>query len=265
MALTVTKNDLLRYIGRKLGKLTESRSASTLTGAALADCTDVLNDALRRFYEPDVLPEEIGRGEKHQWSFLFPTVRFAFTSNEWKYLLPADFSMIHGPLVYARGEDTSYGKLEITAPEKIQDLQQRDNSAGVPRMAAVRTAMPMQGVPGRQELIVYPTSSGNYSVDLTYKVNPYSLDADTELPLGGQAHVQTLIASCMAAAALFDEYEGDKYERRFIEHLRSSISHDRQLHAPESLGVNYDTSDGCEYPRMRCGGESIVTYNGTSY
>lgn len=266
MALTVTKSTLLRYIGRKLGLLTETRSASTLSGAALIDATDVLNDALRRFYDPDILPEDIGRYEKHQWSFLFPTVRFSLASGQWRYALPADFAMLHGPLTYARGEDTCYPPLELTAPEIVYRRQQQNDSSGIPRMAAIQVTTPQQGLPTSHELVVYPTSDGDYGLNLTYKINPYSLDADAELPLGGQAHVQTVISACLAAAAMFDEFEGSKYEQRFLEHLRSSISHDRKLSAPESLGVNYDTSDGVEFYRNRpYGGSSIVTYDGVSY
>lgn len=266
MALTVTKSVLLRYIGRKLGLLTESRLASTLSGASLIDATDVLNDALRMFYEPNVLPEEIGRYEKHQWSFLFSTQRFSLGSGVWRYSLPADFAMLNGPLTYARGEDTCYPPLELTAPEIVHRKQQQNDSSGVPKIAALETAMNQQGLGTRHELIVYPTPDGDYGLNLPYKINPYSLDADAELPLGGQAHVQTIIAACLAAAADFDEYEGDKYERRFMDHLRSSISHDRKLSAPQSLGINYDTSDGVEWNRMRpYGGSSIVTYEGNSY
>lgn len=266
MALTVTKSTLLRYIGRKLGLLTDSRLASTLSGAALIDATDVLDTALRSFYEPNVLPEEVGRSEKHQWSFLFSTQKFSLQSGVWRYLLPADFSMFNGPLTFTRGEDTCYPAIEMTAPEHIYRMQQKNSSGGVPKWAARETAMNQQGLGTRHELVVYPTPSADYVLDLSYKINPYSLDADAELPLGGQAHVQTIISACLAAAADFDEYEGDKYERRFIDHLRSSISHDRKLSAPQYLGINTDTSDGAEVNYMRpYGGSSIVTYEGTSY
>jgi hypothetical protein len=257
MALTVTKNDLLRYIGRKLGY---TRTPSSLTGTRLTDATDVLNDALRRFYEPAVVP-------KHQWSFLFPTARFQFAADQWRYNLPADFQMIHGPIIYQRGQDACWPNIEITSPEKILSRQQQNDSAGRPYLGAVQVKQPDQASETRHELIVYPTSDDDYIVYLRYKINPYSLDSDVALPLGGQVHAQTLLAACLASCADFDEYEGDKYEIRFKEHLASSISHDQQVSAPETLGINYDTSDSTDFYEtsyMRpWGGDSLVTYNGS--
>jgi hypothetical protein len=260
MALTTTKADLMRYIGRKLGY-----GRSGVSGTKLTDVTDVLNDALRRFYEPDILP---GEREKHQWSFLYPVKRFEFAETKWKYNLPQDFSMLNGPIFYARGEDTTYPALEITGPEKIYARQQQDDSAGRPRLAAVQVKSPDQASPTSYELIVYPTSDDDYEVNLRYKINPYSLDDTYALPLGGQAHVQTVLAACLAEAAAFDELESDKYEVRFIERLRASISHDRKLSAPETLGINYDTSDATDYydsapvTRWQSWG-NLTTYNGS--
>lgn len=263
MSLTVTKNDLLRHIGRKLGY---NRTPSSFTSTQSTDATDVLNNALRRFYEPDILP---GERDKWQWSFLFPTKRFQFTANEWRFDLPADFAMLNGPITYARGEDTVYPSIEIVGPQHIYTRQQQDDSAGRPRIAAVQVKTVDQVATTRHELIVYPTSDDDYEVSLSYKVNPFSLDYDTALPLGGQAHVQTIIAACMAECAAFDELTDGQDEARFIERLRASISHDRQVFAPETLGVNRDRSDGYDLyddgtPGVRSlSWGSLTTYNGS--
>lgn len=262
MSLTVTKNDLLRHIGRKLGY---NRTPSSFTSTQTTDATDVLNNALRRFYEPDILP---GERDKWQWSFLFPTKRFQFTANEWRFDLPADFAMLNGPITYARGEDTVYPSIEIVGPQHIYTRQQQDDSAGRPRIAAVQVKTVDQVATTRHELIVYPTSDDDYEVSLSYKVNPFSLDYDTALPLGGQAHVQTIIAACMAECAAFDELTDGQDEARFIERLRASISHDRQVFAPETLGVNRDRSDGYDLyddgtPGVRSlSWGSLTTYGG---
>lgn len=237
MSLTVTKTDLLRHIGRKLGY---NRTPSSFTATQLVDATDVLNNALRRFYEPDIAP---GEREKHQWSFLFPTKRFQFIENQFRFELPADFSMLNGPITYARGEDTVYPPISIVGPQDIYKRQQQDDSAGRPQLAAIQVVTVDQVAGTRHELVVYPTSDDDYEVNISYKVNPYSLDFDTALPLGGQAHVQTVIAACLAECAAFDELGDGQDEARFIERLRSSISHDRRVFAPETLGINRDTSD----------------------
>ncbi len=241
MSLNVTKTDLLRHIGRKLGY---NRAPSSFTSQQTTDSTDVLNNALRRFYEPDILP---GERNKWQWSFLFPTKRFQFAANEWRFDLPSDFSMLNGPITYARGEDSVYPSIEIVGPQHIYQRQQQDDSAGRPRLAAVQVKSVDQVAGTRHELVVYPTSDDAYEVSLSYKVNPFSLDYDTALPLGGQAHVQTIIAACLAECAVFDELNDGADEARFIERMRASISHDRQLSSPETLGMNCDRSDGFDY------------------
>ena len=264
MSLTVTKNDLLRRIGLKLGY---NPTASSMTSAQLAIATDRLNDALRRFYEPDILP---GEREKHQWSFLMPTARFQFVENQFNVDLPIDFSMLNGPITYARGEDTVYPPIAIVGPQEIYKRQQQDDSAGRPQLAAVQVKAvdPVAGT--RHELVLYPTPDDDYEVNLSYKVNPYSLDFDTALPLGGQAHVQTIIAACLAECAAFDELNDGQDEARFIERLRSSISHDRRVFAPETLGINYDTSDafdvyGDSSLPVRLGSwGNVTTYNGVT-
>lgn len=263
MSLTVTKNDLLRRIGRKLGY---SRTPSALTSTQLVDATDVLNDSLRRFYEPDILP---GEREKHQWSFLKPTKPFAFVENEYRFDLPEDFSMLDGPITYARGDETVFSAIAIVGVHKINKLQQQNDSAARPVMAAIQVKTPSQVGSTRQELLVYPTSDDDYEVSLTYKINPYSLDYDTSLPLGGQAHVQTIIAACLAECAVFDELTDGQDEARFIERLRASISHDRRLSAPETLGIDRDTSDA--YDTYDPNGQgfryqswgNLTTYNGS--
>lgn len=261
MSLTVTKNDLLRHIGRKLGY---NRSPGSFTPQQSTDAEDVLAAALRDFYEPDILP---GEREKHQWSFLMPTKRFQLAAGEWKYTLPADFAMLNGPIAYARGEDTVYPTIAIVGPQHIYKRQQQDDAAGRPSMAAVEVKAPDGTGPTRYELIVYPTSDSDYEVALSYKVNPYTLANDEDLPLGGQPHAQTLIDACLARCAVFDELNDGQDAARFIEKLRSSISHDRRLSAPETLGTNVDRSDG---PSDVCDGEfrnnnGRVPYNGVYY
>jgi hypothetical protein len=256
MALTVTKTTLLRYIGRKLGY---NRTSSSFTSTQSTDAVDVLNDALRRFYG----------APGHQWSFLCPTVPFGLTEGQWRYDLPEDFSMLKGPLSYERGTDACYPPIEITSPERIRRDQQHNDSSARPYRGAIETAPPVNGLATRYQLIVYPTADADYTVNLTYKINPYSLDEDSALPLGGDIHVQTIISACLAAAADFDEYEGDKYEARFREHMAASIAFDQKLSAPETLGINYDTSDSQDIyssPNVRVQSwGNIVTYDGESY
>lgn len=259
MSLTVTKNDLLRHIGRKLGF---SRNPSEWSPTQLQDATDVLDAALRRLYEPNILP---GEREKHQWSFLMPTKRFQFAANEWRYTLPADFAMLNGPIAYARGEDTIYPTIDIVGPQHIYKRQQRDDAAGRPSMAAVEVKAPDGTSPTRYELIVYPTSDADYELSLNYRVNPYTLANDADLPLGGQPHSQTLISACLAECAVFDELNDGQDEARFIEQMRASISHDRRLSSPETLGTNTDGSDGADYPCEVRNNSGLVPYNGNYY
>lgn len=262
MAFTVNTDDLRGIIGRELGY---SRYASEISANVTwrDDVESVLKDGLRRFYDPDILPGEIA---KHQWSFLMPTTRFSFTEGDHRYDLPANFAMFSGPIHYPVASDTIWPAIQITSVEKIQGRLQQTTVSGRPYLAASRVKAVDEASNTGYELLVYPVPDQDYAVDFTYKINPVGPRPDESLPIGDQAHMQTIIEACLAAAEDFDGRAG-VHMARYAERLRSSISHDRQVRSPHTLGYNPDRSDyyGGSTPDLRSLDNYAVSYNGVEY
>jgi hypothetical protein len=265
MALTVTNSELRGYVGRFFGA---GDTPGSFVGEQSDDVQRFVDEGKRRMYAPDCQDGE----EMWQWSFLTPTVHFDLVSGQNKYELPADFALLRGPIHYSIGSEEIRCPIAVTAPERVQYKLQSSNTTGLPMIAAVRPLKQNEGNfldAMRYELIVYPTPDQDYSIDLTYKINPLAPTGNTLLPIGDQAHVQTLIEACLAAAERFNGEVNGPHEQEFQRRLRASISHDRQVACPDALGPNLDASDrdyywGNDWQRRGAYGSGIVTYNGVA-
>lgn len=257
MPLTVTNDELREEIGRFLGWSGDVRllAANPVWAPAVER---ILKEGMRMFYDPDVLPGE----EKHQWSFLKPTLAIDMAEGVWHYDLPPDFAMFTGPLNYQPDANALYCPIEIVGAEQVQYRIQQASSSGRPTIAAYRIKSDA-GSETAYELIVHPAPNDSYRVMAPIKINPLAPSTALELPVGDQSHVQTLIEACLAAAEVFNK-SGAVHQDRFAARLRSSVSHDRQVNCPPYLGKNLDRSDGYvdEMSWLRLHGGNLVTLNG---
>lgn len=237
--MTITYNDLRDRIGDKLGYgVSRSNWSSDSTRAERVE--RVLEDGLRDFFNPPALPNEM---EQHQWSFLSPVVQFPLAAGVYRYVLPANFSMLQGSPTFVPGDDTVFPPLEVTGAELLRYRLQQDDSSSRPRACAVQLASADEAGGTRYELLVFPVPDAAYVLDLPYRINPTLPGEDLSVPLGGQPHEQTLIESCLAAAEMFDEFASGVHQQKYMMRLKASVSHDRQAVSPFNLGVNGDNSD----------------------
>lgn len=259
--LTINRAYLRRLIGNKMGfgphsKVWDHRQAQEIKL--------VMESALRKFYSPMVLP---GERYPHNWSFLEPTVPLTTAAGVYRYDLPDGFVDFVGRINYAPGESVIYRPIEVIGVERMQMRLQRNEAAGRPLLAATRIKTPDAGTGTRYELLLSPVPDGVYGLRAVMKINPHSLSEETELPLGGQQHAQTLIEACLAEADLYQE-KRSLHAAEFEKGLLASIGADRQNNSPDFLGVNTDRSDspqwGQDFSYHDCD-ENIVTYNGQSY
>lgn len=233
--MSVTYNDMRRHLANEAGY---DLALNFDTNQSLR-IEDWLPEALRLFYDPMVLP---GEREKHQWSFLTPTITLTTTADDATVQLPIDFAYLTGPLEFAPGSQVLYPPIQITSVDQIQKWQAYDTSSSRPRFAALRA---MRGDPVanvQNELVFYPTPDDAYSLSARARLNPVFPGATTEVPLGGQPHEQTIIQACRAVVERFNHGPGPETQR-FTELLKSSISHDRAVYAPQNYGYNGDESD----------------------
>jgi hypothetical protein len=91
--------------------------------------------------------------------------------------------------------------------------------------------------------MLHPTPSTAYTFYYKCDLLPNALSEDNPYPLGGAAHAETILASCLAKAEIErDGAKGTKWGE-FMDHLLTSVSFDRKVAARQSVGFNRDWSD----------------------
>ena len=171
--------------------------------------------------------------------------------------------------------DNSFYSIARTSLQKILSLRQQNigqispssrpmYAAEVPIRAsdtrAFRTAgNAIRGL--RYELHVWPTPNGIYTVHAGHN-ELQDTTTMNDYPMGGMAHGETILASCLAAAAFRIAAQRGTAYTYFLDRLRASVHRDRVQFTPPTYGYNSDNSDRHgKYARYL----KPVTYNSVEY
>lgn len=221
----------------------------------------VIKSGLRNFYYP--APSQ---GVSHEWSFLRPRATLVVPSGSAEVDLPDECGGIDGRVYYA-GTDTAI-PCELPHTSEGQILSRRAEVPSMtarPTMCAVRPKTRTTADRGQRfELMLWPTSDAIYTITFQFNLLPDALTGIRPWPLGGMAHAETILESCLAVAeSRLDDTQG-VHKAAFMERMAASITADRRM-KPAFLGYNGDRSDRVEQlPRDRHG-YNVVTYNGVEY
>ena len=218
------------------------RASAGWTADETDQIDEMIHSGVRQFYHPPPLP---GQGLSHKWSFLEPTTTLSTVADTSDYTLPASFGGMNGPLTYASG-DNRWNAIDITNEHRIRRLRQRDFSTltSHPISAAIR-ARASDGSDGQRfELLLWPTPNKAYTLSYKYHALQAKLSASNPYPLGGEAHAETILESCLAITEQRLENNAGVHTQKFAERLAASVSFDLQTYAPEYMGYNGDKSDG---------------------
>jgi hypothetical protein len=182
------------------------------------------------------------------------------------YRLPDNHGGIWNNKIAFDKDDNSYNGIQMTGVGEILQLRQQNIGSIVPTSRAVYAAEKAEtsdGTDGQKNtLMIWPLPNGIRT--LHYQANQLQ-DALTEdtYPLGGQAHGETILASCLSVAeSREDDYMGPMMAN-FMRLLRTSVSRDREQYNAKFLGYNADYSDGHDSGRRRS--YQTVTYDGVTY
>lgn len=234
------------------------RTVANYSANQLARIADIIKSGLRQFYHP--VP--VDNRPAWKWTFLSPPLSVVTVSGTDDYDLPDDFGGIDGQfLTFEAGQ--IYQPVEIVAEYQIRVLRGVEVS-GIPRYAAVRPKT-SDGTDGqRWEILFWPNPNDAYTFTGTYQALQEAIDDSAPYPLGGEPHVETVLASCLAVA----EYETTEQRgvrwQQFMDRLRTSIDYDAALFVPPSLGYGHDPSNhlGAVERHQNTGDPSFVE-NGT--
>jgi hypothetical protein len=213
---------------------------------------------LRQFYYPP-LPD--GEGF-YDWSFLRPTATLTLAASGRTIRLPDDFGGCEGEISFTASGVNGWYTLRPTGVGVVDERYATNpTTTGRPQYVSVRPVRGTTHLRGqRSEMHVWPVSDAAYTFTVPYYVHPDILTAQVPYPLGGPAHAETILESCLSIAEQHLDDAAGIHTAKFGERLRASIGLDRRLR-PALIGYNRDLSDTREFwPTRNLDGR--VTVNG---
>jgi hypothetical protein len=140
------------------------------------------------------------------------------------------------------------GPLRNVNSSYILNLQQNQVSThiGYPELFSVEpSTWPAPTLQAEQAFHIrfYPFANQATSLSIRQRLAPDGLTNDADSPLGGVAHYETIVASCLAIAEEFGDTPSSKYRELFMQRLTASIMADRTGMYASNFGYNGDSSD----------------------
>jgi len=241
------------------------RTAANWTADEITQLDDMIASGLRNFYHP---PPTQNTPKGYKWSFMEPTTTLSLVANTADYTLSANFGGLIGEMTYS-ADDNRWFPIETTGEHRIRTLRQRDYSSisSDPKLAAVRPISSSGSNGQRFQLMLYPKPDTAYTLSYRYHALPNQLTAANPYPMGGAAHAETILESCLAIAESRMDNNAGIHAAAFQQRLAASIAFDTQMHTPEHMGYNGDGSDGGAWSEQanRYMNGDIVRYNGSFY
>jgi len=241
------------------------RTAANWTADETTQLDDMIASGLRNFYHP---PPTQNTPKGYKWSFMEPTTTLSLVANTADYTLSANFGGLIGEMTYS-ADDNRWFPIELTGEHRIRTLRQRDYSSisSDPKLAAVRPISSSGSNGQRFQLMLYPKPDKAYTLSYRYHALPNQLTAANPYPMGGAAHAETILESCLAVAESRMDNNAGIHHAAFQQRLAASIAFDQQMHTPEHMGYNGDGSDGGVWSEQanRYMNGDIVRYNGSYF
>ena len=195
---------------------------------------------------------------RFQWSFLRPLATLVLASGKSSLALPGDFGNLVGKIYFTDGNIWG-SPLEVQNDDKVLELRSLySGSTGRPESAAIVPTQAPGSTHGQtQELIFWPESDTDYTVQCRYTVLPDAVGAGNKFHYGGAAHSKTFVEAVLCASEEFDGQPGYHCMRGFPEALESSKEYDRKV-KPQTIDFNGDWC-GRKYKQI----SNIVVYTAT--
>lgn len=234
MSYGLNYNEIKRHVSRFLGY-----DNANLTTQQAQDVDDAIQSGYRRFLNPP----PIDSAAAHQWSFMHTKGTLGLVANDWEYDAPEDFGTLLGSMTFV---EQSLWRSEIKqVPEnEIRRLRMQDylEAYNYPRYVAIRYTA---DDPPKTEFLFYPEPQAAHTLEYLYLrfVPPLT---GTDKPIGGDVHSETVLAAALASAENLMEENRGIWEAKFLERIRTSISHDRRNN-PTWYGYHGDPRQEREY------------------
>ena len=234
--LSLQYTDFFRGVGNFLG---HGWYTSTYSTQENAQVEVIVQTGYRRFLFPEPLAGESG---SHVWSFLSPLSTLDTAEDDIDYDLPDTFGGLIGDQITIN-ESGLYQPIPVRGEGQVRAAHRASSLTGRPQYAAVRPKSSTGSTGQRFELLVYPTPDGVYTMEYRFNVLTGKLTVSLPYPLGGAEHGDTIMESCLSVAEQIKNNERGLHTLAFKERLAASVSYDRRMFSPPTLGYNGDNSD----------------------
>lgn len=185
------------------------------------------------------------------------------------YIFSGDFGGLDGDMMFSQS-DNAYYPIRQTSEGNV--LRQRSlttsTSSCKPEIAAVVPVNSTTNSTGQRWTLMIWQQPGDgelLTVHYRYHALQNALSLTRPFGLGGAAHFETLLASCLSCAEQFQNDSAGILTNRWYERLSASVSFDRTRNMPSSYGKNLDHSgQRRDFSRQHMR-DDYVTYNGVRY
>jgi hypothetical protein len=262
--LSYKRVDLKASVGLFLGfgrGADKGDTAWTTKQSALID--DIVASGEHQFYYPPPLQ---GASGSYDWSFLKPVASLTLPSGANTVRMPDDFGGFEGQVTVSAAAGQSYYPVDLTGVGSVYAQQSRlPSTAGRPQLCCLEPVKGTTMASGqRAQLRVWPLADAEYTLQFQYYVLPDAMTDATPYALGGMAHAETLLESCLAIAEQRLDDASGVHTAKFMERLAASVSLDRR-NKPQHLGYNGDRSDGRVPLERERYGLASISYKGVTY
>ena len=179
----------------------------------------------------------------------------AYTLQQTVYDLPSNFGGIDGPMTYQNGTSVMNPAIELVSERKLATLVQQWSTVGQPQFGAIRVKTPNTTNGTQWELELWPPSDAAYTVFYRFKALQSATLSAGKYPMGGVAHAETILAACLS---VIDPGRAEDFQQK----LASSISMDQAEFGAETVGFNFDKTEGHQSFRRN---SDFVRFEGVLY
>jgi hypothetical protein len=220
-SMQYTYADLKNRVSRFLG----TYGSSGPTGTDLTDVEDYVRSGYLKFLM------------RYDWTFRRKYTSLSTQTGQNVYSLPPDYGGMRTPFQFT--EPTAYPPMEERAESELAELQSLGQFNSYPQYYAIRAGAYQPQVGQLYEVMMWPTPNAELTMYYSYYWMPPKLENDTDVPVGGTEHTETVLKFCLAAAEEeADEVNGVQTQAAERE-LANSIRIDK-MREPRTLGdMNY--------------------------
>lgn len=159
-----------------------------------------------------------------------------YTLGQWVFALPDDFVGIQNPLLFEPRNVWPRESIQVTGESQMHKAREPGPVPSKPFLAAVRPKTFSGATGQRWELLLFPTPDGAYPIRYWYEAAPDVIDGTNIYVRGGEPFAELVRRAVLYCAEQELQDNPGLHKQEFFEALAAAIGHDRDAHAPDSLG-----------------------------